>query len=273
MPVGVNKAKLDRVVARLKENTLAELKIQSDKEAAESIESTLRTKKSLRAAKKERRQAKHREAVDEMLKGVDDLKRSAGYDSFLSGMLAITSQCRLILNVNPLGTLISFGAGLPGTALEMLIKKVSGADVEVSPGAMYDYITTHAASTKKEVELPDLLNYVEFADDDTLDIASIGKNLSRKDGKAFTPALAAEFEKTMELGVKVWLDDNGYIPDPRTPNGFISKPNAATAQRRLTKAGFEALRDDPNHSLASFLSDTYEWNIEQASGPKSAATP
>ena len=275
--MAIDKDQLNRDIENLKKDLLERSKAEQDSKHEQSVLSTLRSKKEIRAGRNEVENKKHREAVNKMTEGAKDLKRSAGYDSFLSGMLAIVAQCKLILDVNPLGSLIKGVAGVGTGAVEWALNKITPnsldadghehePDWDVSLGSIKDSILTRLGAKKPdEPTLPDLLHYVEFTDTDTLNIASIGKNMRRSDGKDFTPALEQEFARTMELGMTLWLDHNGYEPDQNKPNGFVLKTDHAVT---LTNDKFEELRDDPDYGLDTFLSGQYDMNIEKASGPR-----
>lgn len=265
MPVNTNK--LDKDIQALKKNMTEDLQKQQKDKQDQSIAQTLETKKKVRAGRREAAEKEHVKKVDKMLESAEHMKNdSKGYDSFLSGMLSITAHCRLIADANPLGSLIKGVAGLPASALEWGIEKIWEQDVEVSLGSIKDSLGTRADALP-EVKLPNLLHYVEFTDNDELNIATIGKNMRRSDGKPFTAVQEQAFADTMNRGMELWLEANGYkrsIANQAKPNGFVS----TTDGKALTKAGFEALRDDPQKGLNQFLSGTYGMDIEMADGPR-----
>ena len=204
-----------------------------------------------RAAKSETKHAKSKAEWDTFSEHVKERIKSGqqGYDTWVAAMSSIVILCKLFVNAadasNPLGSLLSWGAG-----------KTSD---------IYHRIADGAKVTDQEVResLPDLLHYVQFTDDDKLNIASLSTNMRRTDGRDFPPQVKEVFEYSMKEGMKIWLGNNGY--QLRAGTGDVFEDSHGT---QLTKDAFEALRDDPDAGLDEFLTGRFDMNFQRSTGPK-----
>ena len=265
----IKQFKDDEVKAAKAKMLLDEQNKQAQQEK-HAIDLSKLAKKNLRDAKDDVAKEKTDKAIENQINDIKRLDDSKGYDSFLSGMLAIVGHCHLIAEANPLGRLIGSVAGAGASAMEWALKKANlmDQDTEISLGAAKDAILTslEKKTPPKQVKLPDLEHFVEFTDQDKLNIASMGKNMRRSDGEEITADQEAEFQKVMEKGVTLWLDKCGYLPVAGKNDEFVSKTDGS----HLTQAQFEALRDDPDHGLNVFLSGAFDMDMEQAPGPRPA---
>lgn len=260
-----NDPELDRKIAQLKKDMLTDLQKKQDAKEMQSILTSKQARKDLREAKDDVAKEKTNTAIENQLKDIANLEGSKGYDSFLSGMLSIVSHCHFIAEANPLGRLIGGVAGAGASGIEWALKKV-GIDEDISFGAVKDAILTslEKKTPLKPVTLPDLQHFVEFTDQNKLNIASMGKNMRRLDGEEITADQETEFQGVMEKGVKLWLDKCGYQPVAGKYDEFVYKTDGS----QLTQAQFEALRDDADHGLNVFLSGAFDMDMEQAPGPR-----
>ncbi|MDP3268952.1 MAG: hydrolase [Legionella sp.] len=91
-----------------------------------------------------------------------------------------------------------------------------------------------------EVDIPALEHFVDLSDDGKLDI-----QLTRADQGAEKGAL----DKLFATGVKAWLAELGYTPDPQNADKFLNEWDEP-----LTKEAFRNLKENGNPTLNDFLS-------------------
>ena len=105
------------------------------------------------------------------------------------------------------------------------------------------------------ITLPELHQYVEFGDDNKLNLDSLKKNFLRSDNKPLEEVEVEHFQ----VGVIAWLMERGYSPDPATPNQYINNDT----HNRLTKNEFIRLRDDEDHGLNKYLASAFDMKFKQ----------
>ena len=261
-------------------DSIAELKqqieIAESNRVANAKQMASQEKALKRAAEGEEEDAKIDIAVEALMKDAAEAKQ-AGYDTFISAMMHIVNSCRLLMEAKFLN---SFVKGVLGTAHSVVkagVDKMVGGDsgMDLSPGAMMDGLTTYLSAETRPATLPDMYHFVEFTDNDKLNIASLSNNMCRSDGEKFTPEEESVMKKCLKRGVEAWLENRGYELQAGSQDVFV--PTAAhlaahggVAGTPLTKAEFEALRDDPNYGLEQYLSgkfDVQNLHLEQAAGP------
>ena len=239
--------------------------VEKQKKNALSKGSLLQAKTLKRAGASEAKETKRQKAIEALVKHAEGV-RQAGYDSWLSAMGEVLFMAGLMVPINPLGMLVNWAAETAAKGIEF------ATGLNMRPGHIVDIISTEIESkfSEEKKKLPGLIHFVEFTDQNTLKIDSLGKNLRRADGQALSPALEAEFAKTLKQGVDIWLGNHGYVPDPNHANAgqyFDVHSNV------LTKDDFDNLRNDPNTGLSAFLSNAYDMDLIQAAGPRSTPSP
>jgi hypothetical protein len=255
--------------------------IRRQKEKLEELKADARLKeekemKSMhRAAKNEKKQHAHDEAWNRLKEASKELdeKGQNGYDTWVAAMSAILMHTKLIAAVNPIGSLVSGLAGVALTLIKRGTQKEGKPGKDWSLGAIIDNTISDLSNKgPAPVDLSDfeLQHFVEFTDTHTLDIASLSKNLRRSDGVDFTPEQEEIFKDSLHEAMKLWLDNQGYQPDPATPpntlaTAFVLKTDHT---QRLEKDVFEGLRDDETRGLNEFFSGRFDVTFGQASGPK-----
>ncbi len=204
-----------------------------------------------RAAKSEKKHAIAREEWDTFDKHIKERIATGqqGYDTWVAAMSSIVILCRIFINAldasDPLGSIFGWGAG---KASDIYHSLADGANV-----------------TEEEIKknLPDLQHYVEFTDDDKLNIASLSKNMRRSDGRDFPPEVKEVFQVGMQTGMELWLGQHGYHLQANTRDVFVDEHGT-----QLTKALFEELRNEPHYGLDEFLSGRFDMNFQRATGPR-----
>lgn len=177
-----------------------------------------------------------------------------GYDNWLASMssvLAICRQLQLALSLdNPLRSLVR--------TVYQTIAPYGGMAWD-----KFSDTINNALSDDPAVTLPNLMHFVEYTPQNTLKVESLTDNLTRSDGKPFTQEQKQILDQSFPAGVKLWLDQNDYTPDPAVPGHYVHKVSGT----ELTKDKFEELRDDPHVGLNTFLSGSFQLNVKQASEP------
>lgn len=93
-----------------------------------------------------------------------------------------------------------------------------------------------------EIDLPMLQHEVSFSNDNKLVI----NPLTRSD----KGAEKGQLDKLFEKGIRLWLENAGYTPDPADNAKFIDENGV-----QLDKAAFDALKSDPVQGLEHFLKE------------------
>lgn len=237
----------------------------------ERVKSEAQVKKLKRAGRSEEKKHAHDEdwkRLAEASKELDERGQN-GYDTWVAAMSAILMHCYKIMAVNPIGSFVKGIAGEVGAIIER------NTGQEMSLEAFIDtQVSKLGATGPAPVDMADfkLQHFIEFTDQDTLKIDTLSKNLRRSDGLEFTPEQEDIFKYSLKQAMVLWMDTQGYKPDPGNPpanppvpNAFVSK---ADPTQRLTKTVFEELRDDPARGLSEFFSGRFDVTFRQASGPR-----
>ena len=242
----------------------------------------------LRATKKEGAKKSRDELWKKLSDSADRLQEGqAGYDTGIAAWMAVVTHLKLVVAFHHGSIFENFLAPV----LKPLGKKL---DLDVSLGATIDSVRHGTVfhnikkafvknwygvtiPTKKveaaPVDISDfkLQHFIEYkkavhpATVDTLNIDSLTGNLRRSDGEQFTAQEAQLVTRCFKGGIDLWLDNQGYEPDPAATNAYYLKTDNNV---HLTKEAFEGLRDDPALGLNEFLSGRFDLNISQSSGPR-----
>lgn len=95
---------------------------------------------------------------------------------------------------------------------------------------------------EQEIDLPVLTHSVAFSDSDELQIDP----LIRSDHGE-----ATALDSVFEIGINLWLKENGYVPDAANPKKYVHELDGSP----LDKATFDMLKLDDDRGLDTFLRD------------------
>lgn len=226
------------------------------------------------AGRKQVEEARVREEWKKVGEHGTDLINSGqqGYDNWISAMSQLCKGCKLINSAiasSFIGSPKSFVAGVK-TGVEALRSMKGGFDnkklqSEANAYDEEDKVKRAKKAAELDVRLPDLEQLVEFTDKDKLDINSIDRNFKRKDDKPFSAEEKREYNGMLWKGVNAWLTLNQCHRN--RDNTLTFAPGHPDAGKKLTKADFEALRDDPHRGLNEFLCGRFDMHFEQKSAP------
>lgn len=221
-------------------------------QANEAFQSRQQDELQQRMIKRSGPQKAHREKSEKLWQQFEDATKNLihsslkGYDTWLTAM----------------GDILAYSITLG----ETLSHDIQGIYNQIGTTVLDFAVDTIKQLEKKPVTLPDLQQCVTFDDNGCLDASSINTVL-RSDHREFTAQQKKLLQEGLEAGVGAWLAQRGYIPVPN-PNkapALIGAYQNPTTQARLTKAEFEAMRDEVGaHGLNAFLTGKFGMNVSTA---------